>query len=226
MKRIAFFFSLICLVGTAFCQSQPHSYDSSFKALYKAVALHPGYMNRYGIVHDSVIKRWDKDINIYVEGGGSKSRKEIINKLKNTIAVISPAVNNKIKISFTNDKSSANYLINLDFTGRSGWHIKWDGLSNIYNCVMLVNTKAIFNYDQQATLVSHYFLQTLGDFVFNQKDRPVFTKNDPSVTSNMSAWRRDINGIDLQILKLHYADGIKPGMAEKDIDQFFDKHSN
>ncbi len=226
MKRAAFFVSFVCIIGTAFCQNQAQSYDSTFRALYKAVALHPGYVNRNGIVNDSVIKRWDRDIKIYVEGGGSKSRREIVGKLKNTIAVISPALNNKIQVSFTNDKPSANYLINLDFTGRSGWHIKWDALSNIYSCVMSVNTKEIFNYDQQATLVSHYFLQTLGDFVFSRKDRPVFTKNDPSVTSNMSVWRQDINGIDLQILKLHYADDIKPGMAEKDIDQFFDKHNN
>ena len=226
MKEITLFFSFICCIGTAFCQNQSHPYDSSFKALYKAVALHPGRTNRLGKSTDSVIKRWDKDITIFIEGGSSKERKEIRNKLDNTIALISPALNNKIKISFTDDKHSANYLVSLNATGSSGWYIRWDFLYNIYNCTVTVNTKVIFNQDQQAGLVSHYFLQSLGDFSFSQKDRLVFIKNDPSVASNMTVWRQDINSIDLQILKLHYADDIRPGMAEKDIDQFFERHAN
>lgn len=226
MKKIVFLISLVGLFRTAFSQDQPQSYDSAFKALYKAVALHPGYRNRQGIVNDSVVKRWDRDIVIYIEGGHSKSRKLIAGKLKNTIATISPALNNKIKISFTDDKPSANYLINLDYKGVSGWHIKWDGLDNIYSCIMSINTNTIFNYDQQTALVSHYFLQTLGDFVFNMKDRPLFTKNDPSVVSNMGLWRQDISSNDLRILRVHYADDIKAGMAQKDIDQFFSRHGN
>lgn len=226
MKRIPLFFSFLLVMGTVFAQDHNQTNDSSFKALYKAVALHPGYRNSRGIVNDSVVKRWDKDIMIYIEGGTSKSRREIISKLENTIAAVSPAVNNKLKISFTDKKYSANYLINLTTVGGSNWYIKWDGLFNIYNCIVTVNTKLIFNYDQQAGLVSHYFLQSLGDFVFNRKDRPVFTKNDPSVASNMTLWRQDINDIDLRILKVHYADDIKPGMAEKDIDQYFDAHGH
>lgn len=226
MKKLIFFLPLLCVIATAFCQNQAPSYDSSFRALYKAVALHPGYRNRQGIMHDSVIKRWDRDIKIFVEGSSSKSRREVLAKLKNTIAIISPAMENKIRISFTDDKSSANYLIDLNFRGSSGWHVKWDGLYNIYSCMILINTRTIFNLEEQAGLVSHYFLQSLGDFVFSQKDRPVFVKDDPAVATNISLWRRDISGIDLQILKLHYADDIKPGMAEKDIDQFFARHAN
>ncbi|HMH23916.1 MAG TPA: hypothetical protein VK563_19155 [Puia sp.] len=225
MKKISFFFSFICLAVTALCQDQAPSYDSSFKALYKAVALHPGHRNSEGVIHDSVVRKWDKDIVIRLEGGAGKSRKEILGKLRNTIALISPALDSKIKISFTDDKASANYFIDLDYIGRrSGWYLKWDALDNIYSCRMLVNTRIIFNRDQQAALVSHYFLQSLGDFIFNQKDRSDFIKNDPSAASNMSLWRQDINNIDLQILRLHYTSDIKPGMAKKDIDQYFDRH--
>ena len=221
MKRSLLFFSLLCSVTAAF--SQTSSYDPSFRSLYKAIALHPGYRNRIGQIHDSVVKKWDKNIVIFIEGGNSKNRREIVDKLKGTIATISPALNNKIQISFTDNKPSANYLINLDYRGRSGWHLKWDGIYNIYGCTMLINAKAIFNYDEQAGLISHYFLQSLGDFVFNQQDKPVFTKDDPTVASNMSLWRKEITDVDLRIVKVHYADGIKAGMTAKDIDQFFDQ---
>lgn len=225
MKKYTFFLAFIFLAGAACCQDQAQSYDSSFKALYKAVALHPGRLDREGQISDSKIKRWDKDIVIFVEGGSGKSRKNILSKLKNTIAVISPALDNKIKISFTNDKALANYLIDLDFTGRNGWYIKWDGFDNIYSCMMLINTEAVFNFDEQAGLVSHYFLKSLGDFVFIKEDNPVFN-GDTSVASNISVWRQDINSVDLRILRLNYSDDIKPGMAEKDIDLFFDRHDN
>jgi hypothetical protein len=214
MKKLILFIKFICIAGITLCQNQTQSYDSSFRELYKTIALHPDHMDRRGIIHNPVIKRWDKDIKIFIEGGSAKSRKEILAKLKNTIAVISPALDNKIKISFTNDKPSANYLISLDFIGRrNGWYLKWDGLDNIYNCVMQVNTRTIFNRDQQAGLVSHYFLKSLGDFIFE--------KVDPPVVSNMDLWRHDINDTDLQILKLHYSDDIKPGMREEDIDKLF-----
>jgi hypothetical protein len=75
-------------------------------------------------------------------------------------------------------------------------------------------------------MISHYFLQSLGDFVFNSKDRSVYPKNTPSLASNMSLWRNDINDVDLRILKVHYADGIKTGMAGKDIDLYFEGHSH
>ncbi len=216
MKKFLLFLHFICIAGMAICQDQSTSYDSSFRELYKTIALHPGYINGGGIITDPVIKRWDKDIKIFIEGGSTRSRREILAKLKNTIAVISPALNNKIKISFTDDKPSANYLINLDVAGRSGWYLKWDRLDNIYSCVVIVNTTSVFNRDQQAGLVSHYFLKSLGDFIV--------TKNDPPVVSNMRLWRKDINDTDLQILKLHYSDDIKPGMNDKDIDRFFFSH--
>jgi hypothetical protein len=224
MKKRILFFGFIGLMGMAFGQNGHSSYDSSFRMLYKAVALHPGYINREGIMNDSVIKRWDKDIRIYVECGSGKTKREILGKLKNTIALISPALNNRITIGFTNDKSAANYLINLEAIGRSGWHIKWDGHDDIYSCIMYINPRTIFNRDEQAGLVSHYFLQSLGDFVFSKKDWSDLIKNDPATSSNMSLWREDINDIDFRIVKLHYSNDIKPGMAEKEIDQFFERH--
>jgi len=227
MKKIAFLTVCLCaIVITCWSQNEPGTYDSSFRALYKAAALHPGRINRRGIMNDSIVRRWDKDIAIYVTGGTSKERKEVLGKLKNTIALLSPALNNKINISFTDEKRNANYLINLDFKGSSGWWIDWDRLGNIYKCILTLNTRQVFNHEQQADLVSHYFYQSLGDFVFNKTDRDGLLKNDPSIASNVSLWRQDINDIDLRMLKLHYSDDIKPGMAKKDIDQFFDKHSN
>jgi hypothetical protein len=218
VRKLIFPFIFICIGRiVASCQNQEQSYDSSFRELYKTIALHPNHINRRGIITNPVIKKWDKDINIFIQGSSAKVRREIIAKLKNTIAIISPALDNKIKISFTDDKSSANYLINLNFTGRNGWYLKWDALDNIYNCVMDVNTKFIFNREQQTALISHYFLKSLGDFI---------TESAPLVVSNMRLWRQDINDVDLQILKLHYSNDIKPGMAEKDIDNFFSRHSN
>jgi hypothetical protein len=224
MKKTTLFIGFICLIGSAFCQAPVH--DSSFKAIYKAAALHPGYVNRRGVMHDSVVRRWDTDITIYIRGENRKSRKEILEKLKNTIAVISPALNNKIKISFTDDLARSNYLIDLNYLGRSTWLLRWDNQNNIYNCRMLVNTRYIFNLDQQADLVSHYFIKSLGDFVFSQEDRTNLIKYDSAVASNMSHWRQDINGIDLEILKIQYADDIKPGMNRAAIDRYFEKHSN
>ena len=226
MKRIALLSGCICLMATAWSQSQSPLYDSSFRALYKAAALHPGYANRRGVIHDSIVKRWDKDITIYITGSDGKSRKEILERLKNTVSLISPSLNNKISISFTDEKRNANYLINLDYNGRSGWHLKWDALGNIYSCILFINTREIFNHEQRAGLASHYFYQSLGDFVFNKKERAVLLKNDSTIASNVSVWRRDINDIDLRILKVHYSDDIKPGMVEKDIDQFFTTHNN
>jgi hypothetical protein len=218
MKKSILFFGLICVIETAICQNQAQSYDSSFKAFYKTLALHPGYRNDRGIINDSVIRRWDKDINIFVEGGSGKERKEIIAKLKNTIALISPALNNKIKISLVDDKSSANYLININVVGQNRWYLKWDGMNNIYSCIVNINTRITFNRDQQAALAAHYFLKTLGDFAF--------TANAPVIVSNIRLWRQDINDVDLQILRVHYSDDIKPGMAEKDVDNFFFMHAN
>jgi hypothetical protein len=226
MKKVALFSSFLCFVGSAFCQQPSQSYDSSFKALYKAVALRPGRLGQQGILNDSVIKRWDKDIVIYIEGGTGKTRREILGKLTNTIALLSPALNNKIKISFAKDKASANYLINLNPGGRSGWYVRWDGNDNIYSCILSVNTAIYFNLDQQTELISHYFLKSLGDFGFSREEKSELRTNNPSIASNMRFWRQDINDIDLKILKLHYADEIKPGMAEKDIDHFFEKHSS
>jgi len=224
MKKSTFFLALICLIGSAY--SQGPVYDSSFKAVYKAAALHPGYINRRGIMHDSVVRRWDKDIAIYIKGEDRKSRKAILGELKNTIALITPVLGNKIKISFTDRLSSSNCLIDLDFRGRSGWFLRWDNQENIYNCRILVNTSYIFSLDQQAALISHYFIKSLGDFVFSWEARTNLIKYDSSVASNMSHWRQNINGIDLEILKIQYSDDIKPGMNRKDIDQYFEKHSN
>ena len=218
MKKIFLFFSFIYLAGTARCQSPASSYDSSFQKLYKEIALHPWHRNSRGIFQDSVIRRWDRDIEIFIEGGSSKDRKEILDKLKNTIAFISPALSNKIRISLANDKSSANYLIRLTNFGINGWYLKWDGLNNIYNCLVNINTRVTFNRDQQAALASHYLLKTLGDFVSMPNTTPV--------VSNMRFWRQDLNDVDLQIVKLHYSDIIKPGMAERDLDKVFSMHSN
>jgi hypothetical protein len=227
MKKYTLFLGFICLIGSAFGQAPvAPAYDSSFKAIYKAAALHPGYINMHGVMHDSVVRRWDRDIVIYITGEDRKSRKEILDKLKNTIAVVTPALGNKIKISFTDDLARSNYLIDLDFRGRSTWLLRWDNQENIYNCRVLVDTKHIFNLDQQADLISHYFIKSLGDFVFSWEDRTNLIKNNASVASNMSHWRQDINGIDLAILKVHYADDIKPGMNRAAIDQYFEKHSN
>lgn len=226
MKKLFFFFGLIGLVGAVAGQSNSPSttYDSSFKALYKATALHPGYRNRAGRIHDSVVRRWDSDIAIFIEGGRSKERKEIVGKLRNTIGLITPSLNNKIKISFTDNKATANYLIVLTVLGRSGWYLNWDNLNNIYSCRMLLNTKAIFNDEQRAEIASHYFLKSLGDFVLSKEERAELDYNDSSVAANMNSWRKDITNIDLRILRLHYADDIKPGMSAKDIDLYFSRH--
>ncbi|HEY6899173.1 MAG TPA: hypothetical protein VI233_00960 [Puia sp.] len=221
MKKLLLLFGCTLLIGAVFGQGQ--SYDPSFKNLYKAVALHPYYRNSAGRFHDSVVKRWDRDIRIYVQGSDKSIRKEVLNKLRSTIELITPALDNKLHISFTKNKQSANYLINLDSKGRSGFFIKWDSRFNIYSCQLLLNTRLIFNGDEQAGHVSHYFLQSLGDFVFNQNDRNGLLKTDPATSSNLSYWRQDINDTDLRILKLHYADQIKTGMSAKDIDQFFDR---
>jgi hypothetical protein len=224
MKKYTLFLAFICLIGSAY--GQTIAYDSSFKAIYKAAALHPGYINRRGVMHDSVVRRWDTDITIYVRGEDRRSRREILDELKRTIALITPSLGNKIKISFTDDLARSNYLIDLNYRGRSGWFLRWDNKQNIYNCRMLVDTKYIFNVDQQAALISHYFIKSLGDFVFSWEDRTNLIKYDASVASNMSHWRQEINGIDLEILKIQYADDIKPGMNRVAIDQYFEKHSN
>ena len=227
MKKSTLFLAFVCLIGSVYAQTpQTPVYDSSFKAIYKAAALHPGYINRRGVMHDSVVRRWDRDITIYIRGEDRRSRKAILDELKNTIALITPALGNKIKISFTDKLASSNYLIDLDFRGRSGWFLRWDNQENIYNCRLLVDTKYIFNLDQQAALISHYFIKSLGDFVFSWEARTNLIKFDTAVASNMSHWRQSINGIDLEILKIQYADDIKPGMNRKDIDQYFEKHSN
>jgi len=218
MKKIFLFFSFLCLAGATFCQIPASSYDSSFRTLYKELALHPWHRNSRGIFQDSVIRRWDRDIAIFVEGGSSKDRREILDKLKNTIAFLSPALSNKIRISFAVDKSAANYLISLTHYGINGWHLTWDGLNNIYNCSVNINTRLTFNRDQQAALASHYLLHSLGDFVSMSNTAPV--------VSNMRYWRQDLNDIDLQIVRLHYSDNIKPGMAKKDIDKVFSAQSN
>ncbi|HVU57159.1 MAG TPA: hypothetical protein VHD83_18990 [Puia sp.] len=225
MKRTALLVSFVCMMSAAWSQGQPSVNDSSFRAVYKAAALHPGYSSRNGIVYDSVIRRWDKNIVIYVIGGAGKEKRAILGKLKNTISLLSPSLS-KISISFTDEMRSANYLIDLDYKGRSHWYITWDALGNIYKGNIYLNPRQIFNADQQASLVSHYFYQTLGYFVFNRKDRDELLKGDPSIASNIFVWRHDINDLDLRILKLHYSDDIKPGMAEKDVDQYFDKHTN
>ncbi len=227
MKKLFFFFGLISLVGTVAGQSNSQSttYDSSFKALYKATALHPGYRNRAGRIHDSVVRRWDRDITIFIEGGSSKERRQIVGKLRNTIDLITPSLDSKIKISFTDNKSTANYLIVLTVLGRSGWYLYWDNLNNIYSCRMRLNTQAIFNSEQRAGIASHYFLKSLGDFVLSKKEREELDFNDSSVVANMNSWRKDITDIDLRILRLQYADDIKPGMSAKDIDLYFSKHS-
>jgi hypothetical protein len=218
MKKIIFFLPLISITVLAFGQDNAQRYDSSFRDWYKRIALHPGHVNRRGIIQDSVVRRWDKDIVIFVEGGTPGSRRAIRTKLKNTIEIITPSLDNKIRISFTDKKSTANYVIDLNCQEISGWYEKWDALDNIYSCELRINTTAIFNFDQQAALVSHYFLKTLGDFGY--------TPNTPMVVSNMRLWRQDINDMDLQILKLHYSDNIRPGMGKMEIDKFFSGHEN
>ncbi|MBS1660334.1 MAG: hypothetical protein JST68_04715 [Bacteroidetes bacterium] len=222
MKNLLLLFGCILFIGAAFGQGQ--AYDPSFKTLYKAAALHPYYRNGSGRIHDSVVKRWDRDIVIYVQGCDRSIKKEVTNKLRSTIDLITPSLDNKIKISFTSHKKLANYLVNLDSRGRSGFFLTWDSRFNIYRCRLLLNTGLVFNGDEQTARISHYFLQSLGDFVFNQKDRRGLLKNDPSTASNLSYWRQDINNTDLQILKLHYADPIKTGMSAKEIDQVFDQN--
>jgi hypothetical protein len=218
MKKLIFLFSFICIAATvALCQDQQQSYDSSFRELYKTIALHPGYINGRGIITKPVIRKWDKDITIFIEGGSRKNRREIVAKLENTIAVISPALDNKIKILFTNDKSSANYLIDLSSGAASGWYLRWDNLGNIYNCVIQLNTYKIFNQKQLIGMASHYFLKSLGDFI---------TITAPPVASNLASWMQDINEVDLQILKLHYSSDIKPGMTWKDVDKVFSTHND
>ena len=221
MKNFIFLIGFLSVLSGLFAQNQTQSYDYSFKTLYKAVALHPGYRNKAGKINDSVIRRWDKDIKIFIEGGNAKCRREIQHALRDLITRISPAIGDKIKIFFTDEKYSANYLVNLNGVGRSSWYIKWDGNQNIYSGLIVINTNAVFNRDEQTERVTHYFLESLGDFVLDHKDRSNFDKNDPTMAANISAWRHDISDVDLQILKLHYSDAIKPGMSEKDLDLVF-----
>jgi hypothetical protein len=142
----------------------------------------------------------------------------VLEKLKITVALISPTIENKIKVSFTNDKASANYLVDLNPNLETRWYLKWDGQNNIYSCLVRINTREVFNCDQMAAKVSHYFLRTLGDFVMSEDKQPI--------VFNMRYWRNSVNDVDLQILKLHYSDDIKPGMSAKDLDDYFARHSN
>jgi hypothetical protein len=218
MKKPILLVCLLFCTCTAFCQHSAMLYDSVFQDLYKQVALHPPRLNRQGKLYDPVIKKWDKDISIYIEGGSLNSRAHIEQKLKKVVSEISPALGNKIKIYFVTDKSVANYLIKLDTVGsNTSWYLRWDAMFNIYNCVVTVDTKTIFNLDEQADKVSSDFLKSLGDFSVSQLDKPV--------SSNMVLWRKDITETDIRILGLQYSDDIKTGMREKDIDKYFFAHS-
>jgi hypothetical protein len=218
MKKPILLVSLLFCVNSVFCQHSAMIYDSAFQVLYKQVALHPPRLNRQGKLYDPVIKKWDKDISIYIEGGSLNSRTHIEQKLKKVVSEISPALGNKIKIYFVTDKSVANYLIKLDTVGsNTSWYLRWDAMFNIYNCVVTVDTKTIFNLDEQADKVSSDFLKSLGDFSVSQLDKPV--------SSNMVLWRKDITETDIRILGLQYSDEIKTGMREKDIDKYFFTHS-
>jgi len=218
MKKSVLLFCLVFCANAVFCQQTALTYDSAFQDLYKQVALHPIRPNRQGRLYDPVIKKWDQNITIFIEGGSQNSRSYIEQKLKKVISEISPALNNKIKISFVSDKSVANYLIKLDTIGNNtSWYLRWDPTYIIYNCVVTVDTKTVFNLDEQAGKVSSDFLKSLGDFSVSQLDKPV--------SSNMVLWRKDITETDLRILGLQYSDDIKPGMKEKDIDKYFFSHS-
>jgi hypothetical protein len=218
MKKLALLACLLFYLGPVFCQHAIIMYDSVFQDLYKQVALHPIRINRQGKLYEPVIKKWDKDISIFIEGGSLNSRTHIEQKLKKVITEISPALDNKIRIYFVNDKSVANYLIRLDTIGsNTSWYLRWDAMYNIYNCVVSVDTKTVFNLDEQADKVSSDFLKSLGDFSVSQLEKPV--------SSNMVLWRKDVTETDLRILGLQYSDDIKPGMKEKEIDKYFFTHS-
>jgi hypothetical protein len=218
MKKFILLSNLFLCFNAVFCQQTAVTYDSVFQDLYKQVALHPVKLNRQGRLYDPVIKKWDQNIAIFIEGGTQNSRDHIEQKLKKVISEISPVLNNKIKISFVSDKSAANYLIKLDTIGRNtSWYLRWDPTYVIYNCVVTVDTKTVFNLDEQAGKVSSDFLKSLGDFSVSQLEKPV--------SSNMVIWRKDITDTDLRILGLQYSDDIKPGMREKDIDKYFFSHS-
>jgi hypothetical protein len=218
MKKPVLLFYLLFCINTVFCQQTAVTYDSAFQDLYKQVALHPVRPNRQGKLYDPVIKKWDQNIAIFIEGGNQNGRDHIEQKLKKVITEISPALNNKIKFSFVSDKSTANYLIKLDTVGNNAsWYLRWDVMYNIYNCVVTVDTKTVFNLDEQAGKVASDFLKSLGDFSVSQLEKPV--------SSNMVLWRRDITETDLRILGLQYSDDIKSGMREKDIDKYFFSHS-
>ncbi len=217
MKTFVFLLYLTCSGGSIFSQNTSPVYDSAFQELYKQIALHPPTLNSRGKPFQPVIKKWDQDISIFIEGGNAESRNHIEQKLKNVISGITPALGNKIKISFVTNKSGSNYLIKLDTMGQnSTWYLRWDAYYNIYNCILTINTKTVFNLDEQAGKVSSDFLKSLGDFNISQLEKPV--------ASNMVVWRKDMTQTDLRILELQYSDEIKPGMKEKDIDRYFFSH--
>jgi hypothetical protein len=218
MKKFLFFPIFMCVACSAFSQDHPTMYADSFRTLYKSIALHPSHVDFRGKRTNPVIKKWDKDITIYVEGSTGKDRREVLEKLKSTVSLISPSLENKIRVSFTKNKAVANYIVDLDNRGPNRWSLKWDDQGNIYSCIVRINTSDLFNLDQQAAVVSQYFLKTLGDFVMSDDTLPT--------VFNMRNWRKDVNEVDLQILKLHYSDDIKPGMSAKDLDDYFARHSN
>ena len=213
---------LFCLISSGssiFGQNTVPIYDSSFQDLYKQMALHPPTLNSRGKVFQPVIKKWDQDISIFIEGGSAESRNHIELKLKKLITDITPALGNKIKINFVANKSVSNYLIKLDTVGQnSSWYLRWDALFNIYNCILTIDTKTVFNLDEQAGKVSSDFLKSLGDFSVGQLEKPI--------SSEMVVWRLNITQTDLRILELQYSDEIKPGMKEKDIDRYFFNHGS
>lgn len=192
---ILFFVCISCCLG----QNVSIKHDSSFLNLFSRIAFQRATDNI------PMLRKWNQNINICLEGVQSNELKDSIKKSLE-IPRIQEQLNG-ISINWVTDKTAANYLIRFDTTGRNYYYLNWDRGGNIYNCLVTINTKFSFSVLEQIRLVRNYFLCSLGHFYFQRG------AHFQPLNSCLYSLLNNISEFDENVLKLEYDKELRAGMS-------------
>lgn len=183
---------------------------------FNEIALGTEYGNAPG-----VIKKWDTDIRIKVNG---RPNEKDIQTLNRVISDLNSIIGDKINISIVNDNEN----ININFVPLSKFSIcdavpgnlgyfntKWRN-NVIYEASICIATDKLPYQEERSHMIREELTQSLGLMRDSNKYRDSIFYQGYSATQEYSQ-------IDIKMIQILYSDEIKPGMGKKEVELILKK---
>ncbi|QED37527.1 hypothetical protein FK178_07225 [Antarcticibacterium arcticum] len=170
------------------------------------------------------IKIWRDEIKIYFEPTVPRSHRKELMTMANQLSAEIDSLN----ITQVRNRGKANYLVyyitdksNLDLEPRitdpkKGYYIHWNGRQQIERAMLKVDSRLLFNEEDQIENLKSTFFMSLGMFHL--------TRQVPHNSFlSYSSIGKELTSIDKEILKYHYSYGICKGTT---LEAFANTHAS